>query len=388
MNFKGVRIFDGESVLDPGLDGVVVEQGRITKLCPGSELPGDAKDLGGLWIIPGLIDAHVHLCLDPSISDPLSHLTDPALLMSAMAERASAMVTAGITAARDLGGGNFVELALRDRINRGEMPGPRLLCAGQPVTSTGGHCHFWGGEAADLEAARVVIERQVEHGVDLIKVMATGGNITPGSKPADSQFDLATLTAIVAAAKDCGHAVAAHCHGTEGIGFAAAAGVTTIEHCSWAGAAGWGLNYDAAAVEEMVRQGTWVSPTINSGWRRHAPGSDREKLLNKNFARLTDAGVRLIASTDAGIPNVFHHHLPLALPLFARLAGISNEAVLVAATSDCARALGLAGHGLIREGCTADMVFVDGDPLADLGRLATPAQVMCRGELQLSGVLT
>ncbi|NJN52554.1 MAG: amidohydrolase family protein, partial [Gammaproteobacteria bacterium] len=157
---------------------------------------------------------------------------------------------------------------MRDRIKRGELTGPRLVCAGQPVTSPMGHCHFWGGESADLAAALAVIARQAERGVDLIKVMATGGSMTKGSRPKDSQFDAATLAAIVAEAKARGYHVAAHCHGTEGIGFAVAAGVTTIEHCSWVGEAGWGRAYDANIAAAMAAAGVWVSPTINAGWSR------------------------------------------------------------------------------------------------------------------------
>ncbi|NIR98971.1 MAG: amidohydrolase family protein, partial [Gammaproteobacteria bacterium] len=176
------------------------------------------------------MDAHVHMELNPEDREPPKQ-TDLGQ-RPLMRERAAAMVSAGITTARDLGGGAWLELELRDRINAGEVPGPRLLCAGQPITSPGGHCHFWGGEAADMDAANTVLTRQVAHGVDLIKVMATGGRMTRGSTPLEPQFDLPTLAGIVAAAHDHQLPVAAHCHGTAGIELAAQAGVTTIEHCS------------------------------------------------------------------------------------------------------------------------------------------------------------
>ncbi|MCZ6887218.1 MAG: amidohydrolase family protein, partial [Gammaproteobacteria bacterium] len=174
--------------------------------------------MGGLTVIPGIIDAHVHMVLDPSIFNPMSQIHDASdEAYAPMPERAAKMVRAGITTARDLGGGHWLELKLRDAINAGEIPGPRLLCAGQPVTSVKGHCHFWNGEADGLEEAREVIERQIEKGVDLIKIMATGGNLTKGSDPSLAQFDLQTTAAIVKEANDRGFAVAAHCHGTQGI---------------------------------------------------------------------------------------------------------------------------------------------------------------------------
>ena len=110
-----------------------------------------------------------------------------------MRERSEKMAMAGITTARDLGGGAWYELTLRDEIAAGQFTGPRLLCSGQPITSPQGHCHFWGGEAHNLEAAQAVLKRQVDKGVDLIKIMATGGRLTKGSEPLDAQFPQATM---------------------------------------------------------------------------------------------------------------------------------------------------------------------------------------------------
>jgi imidazolonepropionase-like amidohydrolase len=324
----------------------------------------------------------VHMVLDPAVRDPLAQPRGhPEAELAAMAERAAAMVRAGITTARDLGGGDWLELALRDGIARGEYPGPRLLCAGQPVTSPRGHCHFWGGEAATLADAAAVIARQHEHAVDLIKVMASGGNLTAGSTPRLAQYDVPTLTGIVAEARRLGYPVAAHCHGTAGIRNAVEAGVATIEHCSWVGEAGWGTDYDAEVVRRMAAQGTVVSPTINAGWRRHVgSGSDHERRVRGNFAAMRAAGVSLIASTDAGIPNVAHADLANALPVFAHFAGFTPRETLIAATSAAAAAIGLGDvTGRLADGYAADVLFVDGDPLADLACLGAPVDVLARG---------
>lgn len=384
-SYTGVHYWDGsaDEMVEANIgvrDGLFADAGndKAVKDLSVKDLP--VKDLGGLYAIPGLIDAHIHLCLNPEIRDPLEQdkLGREALLEQ-MRVRVRQMLNAGITTARDLGGGQHLELTIRDEINSGATAGPRLLCAGQPITSPGGHCHFWGGEADSTGSALEVLERQHQAGVDLIKVMATGGNITPGSRPVDSQFEDETLNDIVSRAAEHGYHVAAHCHGTHGIRQAVQAGVRTVEHCSWVNDAGWGRGYDDEVVLMMARQGTWVSPTINSGWRRYKDAGFIS-LVQGNYASMRVAGIPLIASTDAGIPNVFHDDLPRALPEFARFAGLSNQEVLTAATSDCALAIGLGETtGRIAKGYSADFVCYEKNPLEDLTALQQPVLVVSRG---------
>ena len=382
--FTNVRIWDGvaDSYLESAdalrvADGRIVAIGRRAALLPGSE----ERDLAGLTLLPGLIDAHVHLCLNPDIRNAADQGRESAQeIRRAMAERCEAMVRAGITTARDLGGGAWIEFEIRDRINAGELPGPRLLCSGQPITSVKGHCHFWGGEAADLDAALAVLARQADKGADLIKIMATGGNLTVGTNPATAQFSTQVLAAIVAESRRRGLHVAAHCHGTPGIRAAAAAAVTTIEHCSWVSPAGWGMDYDPDVAADIAARGIWVSPTINAGWKRNIGRADFEARVRGNYACMRTAGVQLIASTDAGIPNVLHHHLPQALAVFSHFAQLSPVETLRAATSACAAAIGLGAiTGRIATGLAADLLFVAGDPLHDLEVLTRPALVVARG---------
>jgi imidazolonepropionase-like amidohydrolase len=326
------------------------------------------------------MDAHVHMELNPEHREPPKQ-TDPGQRPQ-MLERAAAMVRAGITTARDLGGGAWLEFELRDRINAGEVIGPRLLCAGQPITSPRGHCHFWGGEAADIDAAKAVLARQVAHGADLIKVMATGGRMTRGSTPLAPQFDLETLAAIVATANSHQLSVAAHCHGTAGIELAARAGVTTIEHCSWVGPKGWASDFQPEVAELILDHGAWVSPTVNRGWQRMLDNKDQGLLLRLRAAyqNMWQLGIPFVASTDAGIPGVFHHHLPEALNVFAQIAALSPAQTLQTATSGAARALGIQQiTGQLGAGFAADILLVDGDPLQDLAALTRPVGVWARG---------
>ncbi len=380
MQLTNVQYWDGVSDELSFANCIQIHDGKIQSINmqTSSETQVDCE---GLTLIPGLIDAHVHMCLDPTIKDPLAHdRLPPDEHIEQMLVRAEQMLRAGITTARDLGGGRWLELEVRDRINRGEKLGTRLLCAGQPVTSVQGHCHFWGGEAADTDAAVEVIRRQDAHGVDLIKIMATGGNITPGSSPGDAQFTEREMCAIVAEAKNRGYRVAAHCHGSDGIANATVAGVTTIEHCSWVGESGWARDYRPEVVQSMVANDVWVSPTINAGWQRYIGSKTFEALIQANYEKMRAAGVKMIASTDAGIPNVRHQDLPKAIPIFAHFAGLSQVQVLRAATSDCAQAIGLGSSvGQITPGYEADLVGYEGNPLDDLSILSNPVMVISRG---------
>ena len=376
----GLTIWDGQTRADA--DCITITGPQITGICTSDDLPPGVRRIScdGATAIPGLMDAHVHMELNPEHREPPKQ-TDLGQRPQ-MLERAAAMVRAGITTARDLGGGAWLELELRDRINAGEVPGPRLLCAGQPITSPQGHCHFWGGEAADIDAANAVLARQVEHGVDLIKVMATGGRMTRGSTPLEPQFDLATLTAIVASAQSHQLQVAAHCHGTAGIELAAQAGVKTIEHCSWVGPQGWASDFQPQVAELILDQGAWVSPTVNRGWQRMLDNKDQSLVqrLRAAYQGMWNLGIPFVASTDAGIPGVFHHHLPEALHVFAKIADLTPEQALQTATSGAARALGIESlSGRLSTGLSADILVLDGDPLTDLTALTRPVAVWARG---------
>ena len=380
LELSGLRLWDGVSdSLRPG--SLFVSGGRLVER-GAAEL--ERIELAGMVALPGLCDAHVHLALDPERREAAQDGTSDSA--ETMAARARGMVEAGITTARDLGGPAFGALALRDRIARGESLGPRLLCAGQPLTSPKGHCWYWGGEARGPDELRAVVRRQVAAGADWIKVMATGGVLTKGTTPAASQFEQEELDAAVAEARAHGRPTAAHCHGTEGILRAARAGVRTIEHCSFASESGFGAGPDPEVIAEVARAGAWVSPTVNTGFGRffdeHGEPSKFATRMGEVYAGLRGAGARFVASTDAGIPNVAHHRLPVALPIFARLARLTPVETLRTATSEAAQALGLEREtGRLTPGLAADVLVVDGNPLEDLGALLRPVLVLARGSV-------
>lgn len=204
--------------------------------------------------------------------------------------------------------------------------------------------------------------------------------MTPGSSPRTLQFDAQTLGGIVAAASAAGFPVAAHCHGTEGIAAACDAGVSTIEHCSWAGDGGWGADYQAPVAARLAQRGTHVSPTINRGWRRMI-GKPSGERMHAALQAMQALDIPLIASTDAGIPGVYHADLAHALAVFAQIAGLRAEAALRCATSISAAGLGI-GHetGSLTAGRAADILVVDGNPLEDINALTRPVGVWARGE--------
>lgn len=270
---------------------------------------------------------------------------------------------------------------LRDAIRKGECLGPRLLCAGQPLTVPRGHCHQWGGEAGSLEEALAVVDRQVENRVDWIKVMATGGMRTPGTNVEEAAFSVHDLKEVVARATAKSLAVAAHAHGAQGVVHAVQAGCRTVEHCTWIAKAGqWGC-VDASTVEAMARQGIAVAPTAHANWRSKPMGHRNYTRMCSALQQLRAAGIQLLASSDAGaIPGLPHDALHAGIQVLAEMARMTPVEALKAATSASAAVLGLEAEcGRLMPRLSADFLVVAGNPTEDLGALGRPALVVVEG---------
>ncbi|MER7821058.1 amidohydrolase family protein [Streptomyces sp. NPDC096097] len=382
----------GRTVTGPGgrvtLDGAVLyDGGRIVAVGPraeveaqaGPDVPRSAFPDGTL--LPGLIDSHVHLALDAG-PDPVACLqaASDAELYAGMAERAGRLLATGVTTARDLGDRGGLAVRLRDEIAGGHVPGPRLLSAGTPLTVPGGHCWFMGGEVEGADAIRTAIRRNAAAGVDLIKVMATGGGITKGGPPSwQAQFTPTELASIVAEARRFGLPVAAHAHGTEGIAAAVAAGVDTIEHCTWMGRTGFDVREDL--VDAIAARGIAVCPAASPDWRGFAERFGRER-AEEMFGRLrwmAERGVRLLPGTDAGVPHAVFDGFASSLEFFGHI-GLDPARIVDLATTDAARALGIdADTGRLAPGLRADLLVVDGDPLTDLAALRSVRLVVAGG---------
>lgn len=375
---SGERIADGAVLVDAGQ---IVAVGTRAEVEPAVPATAARMDFPGATLLPGLIDCHVHLAFSggPDTVAAVTESSDDDLLTS-MAGRARQLLEIGVTTVRDLGDRGALSVRLRDEIVRGDRRGPRIVAATAPLTAPGGHCWFLGGEVSGEPAIRELVRRNADNGADVIKVMATGGHLTPdGPSMTDSQFTAADLRAVVDEAHRRGLPVAAHSHGTDGIVAAVDAGVDTIEHCTWLTESG----FDArpATAREMVAKGISVCPAVAGSWRGYARrfGQEIADALLDRLRWLDEQGVTLVAGTDAGIPGASFDGYVDGLHAFAH-AGFTNPRIIELATVRAAHALRLAGTtGQVAPGLAADLLIVDGDPTTDLDALREVRLVLARG---------
>lgn len=372
-------------------DGAVLVRGReIVAVGTREELRAavhpDTRDehFPGATVLPGLINTHVHLVFDAS-RDPVGAFRAAAAdsLYAAVAERARQLLDGGVTTARDLGDTGGLVFRLRAEIASGDRPGPLLVAAGAPLTPPGGHCWFLGGEVDGNDAIRDRIRDLAAAGSDVIKVMASGGHMTPGSAPMwGSQFDREQLRFIVEEARAVGLPVAAHAHGAEAIADSVAAGVATVEHCTWM-TEGMVTAFDDTVAAEMAAHGVYAGDTTPPNWTTLAamfpapPG----RRFGDRLPWMHASGVPIIIGTDAGMPGAVFDDFATALSLYTDL-GFRPDQVLEMVTVTAARALGLAGRtGSLVPGLTADILVVDGDPRESLAALHDQRLVMAAGRV-------
>jgi imidazolonepropionase-like amidohydrolase len=361
MLITAKRLFDGRGdsmVEDPLIEVLHGEIVEVTQR-PASMDDSDLVDLGDVTLLPGLIDVHQHLAFDAS-DDPVSRLLedDDATLLLRMRVAALRAAAGGVTTIRDLGDRNYVSLTLRDWFHTGVEAGPEIIASGPPITVTRGHCWFLGGEADGASGIAEAVHDRARRGVDVIKIMATGGNMTPTLGAHESQYTVDELLAAVTAAHAAGLQIAAHAHGGQGVADAMAAGVDSIEHCTFFTADG--VEADPEVIAELGRRRAVVSVTGGT-----LPGStprfpaivQRMEAIMANHAALHRAGARIVCGTDAGVgPNKPHDVLRYGVSNFSAI-GLTNAEALRANTSVAAEACGIAHRkGTISIGKDADIV--------------------------------
>jgi len=362
---RGARLFDGTRTVSTPvavLDGATIVSVGVEPP-PGVEI----VDLGDVTLLPGLVDAHQLLVFDGNgtLEEQVAGRTDDELRERARGNAQRALA-AGITTIRDLGDRGFVTLALRcDPVL------PTILAAGPPLTADGGHCWFLGGCCTDAAALRDAVAERARCGCDVVKIMVTGGALTPAHPMWVSQFTAEEVALVVAAAHDAGLPVAAHCHGIEGTIQALDAGVDTIEHCSFFASEGRSER-DDGVIDRIVASGTPISATCGV-----LPDAVPPPFVQANRAVIDDAlaaihqrGGTVVVGTDAGVgPGKPHDVLPYAAANLAAL-GLDGAQVLTAMTATAARVCGVGDRkGRLAPGFDADLLAVSGDPIVDAGAL-------------------
>jgi imidazolonepropionase-like amidohydrolase len=380
---------------------VVIDGERIASVTEGGTAPAGAKviELGDVTLLPGLIDVHVHLTSDPSTSTGNYYQDaitlgpmDYAVLAPMLARRT---LDAGFTTVRNVGAGDYIDVALRNAIDRGQLIGPRILAATVPIGSTGGHAddstgfspnvRFEGitGVADGVEAVRARVRENVKRGADVIKFMASAGVLSNEASVGAPQYTQEEMDAIVDEAHRWGKKVAAHAHGAEAIKMAIRAGVDSVEHCSM---------IDAEGLKLAKQKGTFLDFDIyNDDYilteyaKLSVPQAqiEKEKLVGRvqreNFRKAVQAGEKMAFATDAGVyPHGWN------AKQFAKEVewGMTSLQAIRSATTNAAELLGWSDKvGSLSPGHYADVVAVHGDPLADVTTLEHVAFVMKGGQV-------
>lgn len=369
---NGVVLWRPVVVVHNGLITAVVGDGQTIPPIPGAEL----LNLAGCTILPGLIDAHVHTALDATSSALLA--TSESIVADVMASSCIALVRAGVTTVRDLGAPHFWDVSARRGLAADRSRAPRLLLATRPITVRDGHCSFMGGSCDSVSSARAVVERNVDAGADLVKIMLSGGFTSGSTPPWEAQIPIAHARAAVETAHGLGVTVAAHAHSAAAVRMGLEIDVDTLEHCSWVTREGLAL--DDELTELLAARAVTVCPTVNHR-ARFATGRLPWDVRRAHLTSMRSRNVRLIAGTDAGIPHNPHGYLPAAVGVLADI-GMSPIEVIEAATGAAADALGLSRTtGRVEVGLAADLLVVRGDPTANLGNLEKTVVVMSDGKI-------
>jgi imidazolonepropionase-like amidohydrolase len=390
---KAAQMIDGRSdrPISPAI--VLIEDDRIIAVGSALAIPPDARvlDLGRATLLPGLIEMHDHLTLVPEnlgykglgVSVPRE-----ALYGASNAERT---LRAGFTSVRNVGAGGYSDVALRDAIQAGEIPGPRLLVSGPALGITGGHCdsnllpsefHFRETGVADGPwEARAKVREVVKYGADLIKICASGGVLSKGDLPGTAQYTPDEMKALVEEAHRLGRKVAAHAHGTQSIKEAIQAGVDSVEHASLideegirlAREHGTFLVMDIYNDDYILQQGEKVGMLPESIEKEKALG----RLQRENFRKAVKAGARMAFGTDGG---VYPHGENAKQFAYMVQFGMTPMQAIQAATVNAAELAGWKEKvGSIEAGKLADLIAVSGDPLADIRVLEKVGFVMKSG---------
>ena len=396
---KADRLIDGSSTKVMTDAAVVIEGDTISKVCSQSELTetelDDARviDSSDGTLMPGFIEMHSHIHCSAE-SDAYTHITtetnETFLLRGSQAVRSS--LSSGVTTMRDLGSRNEVVFPLRQSIEDAIIPGPRLLVAGTPITTTGGHCNTFGTEADSSDQVDTAIRNQFKLGADHIKIMSTGGGFTPGTNVRAPQYDWTTLRDAVKDAERLGLKVAAHCHATEGVRNCVKAGIHNLIHCSWLSENPEELyDYDPDVADQIAEKGIYVDPTLALSHlnklrgRVKNPDSGAMADPERRFEILRDMwdrGVKFVTGMDSGMTNAHFDDFAYIPEVMVNSMGISPIEAIICATKTSSECLGIENEiGTITPGKSADVLIINGDPSKKIEALHDVDTIEARGSI-------
>lgn len=391
----GATLIDGTGADPVANAAVYVKDGKIAWVGSADDLPADAsnaptEDISGKTLMPGLIDAHIHVCYNGEESVFVLLEKDRDDLVLEAVQTVGKVLSHGVTTLRDIGGEKYIEMSLRKAINAGWIKGPRMKTSGRVIAMTGGHAHFIAREADGPDEVRKAAREQIKAGADTIKLMATGGSATPGQDIMASQFTVEEMKAAVDAAHAMGRTVAAHCHGTGGIKNCMLAGVDSIEH---------GTYLDEETADMMVKNGASLVLTLGVGNpdlesypltpAQQADAKRRKPMIEQGVEQIRKTidlarskGVFLGSGTDAGGNPLAPHRHSMARELELMVEnGIPEMEAITIATLNNAKILKWDHEiGTVEAGKFADLLVIDGDPLADIKNVKNVVAVYKGGE--------
>ena len=388
LAIRAAKAFDGENERPDGAV-VLIESGRIIRVEPvGFAVPDGVEviDTTGT-VLPGLINAHVHLCGDSQMG-ALERLPEFSAehLQTVIDTALREQLATGVTTVRDLGDYQWAVVERRDRGPVGAVE-PHIVASGPPITSIGGHCWMMGGETAGADALRAAVAERDERQVDLVKIMASGGNMTPGSDVAECQFTFEELQLVVDESHSRNLPITVHAHAVAAVEQAIAAGADGIEHCTCVGPNG--LDFSADLMARLREENIVVCPTLGKALDTVLPPRILEMFARFGmtlesrrdaFAAAHAAGVRLISGDDAGINQGKRHGVFPEAIVELHEGGVSIRDALVSATSAAAEGCGVGDRkGRLRAGYDADISIFEGDVLSDLTALRAVEWVFVGG---------